>query len=305
MSLRLRLTPILGSAFIPLWSLAAAWMLCDLRGQMMRSFDQRLAASARMVAGLLQQLPQPQPADGQTTRLSAEQLGIPNGMACQVSSLRGEVPAQSHATPGAGAGQHRQRLPRPGNQRRAVAQLHRAGRRSAGQHRRPPGRARRAATLGGGGRRGAGDGRPARQPGPALARRRPGSGAAQADSRRPHPTWRRLAGATGAGGPAERTEAAGGNPEPVVPAHRPGHRTRATPDRRCRPRAAQPADRDQDPPAGRAHDRGAAAEQAPGPRRGRRRPSAPDAGPAVAAGAGGRQPVVRRRRQCSAEDAAR
>lgn len=66
---------------------------------MMRSFDQRLAASARMVAGLLQQLPQPQPADGQTTRLSAEQLGIPNGMACQVSSLRGEVLAQSHATP--------------------------------------------------------------------------------------------------------------------------------------------------------------------------------------------------------------
>ncbi len=72
MSLRLRLTLILGSAFILLWSLAAAWMLCDLRGQMMRSFDQRLAASARMVAGLLQQLPQPQPADGQTTRLSAE-----------------------------------------------------------------------------------------------------------------------------------------------------------------------------------------------------------------------------------------
>lgn len=99
MSLRLRLTLILGSAFILLWSLAAAWMLCDLRGQMMRSFDQRLAASARMVAGLLQQLPQPQPADGQTTRLSAEQLGIPNGMACQVSSLRGEVLAQSHATP--------------------------------------------------------------------------------------------------------------------------------------------------------------------------------------------------------------
>lgn len=56
MSLRLRLTLILGSAFILLWSLAAAWMLCDLRGQMMRSFDQRLAASARMVAGLLQQL---------------------------------------------------------------------------------------------------------------------------------------------------------------------------------------------------------------------------------------------------------
>lgn len=118
-----------------------------------------------------------------------------HGLPGQLTARRS--PGAEPCHPGAGAGQHRQRLPRPGNQRRAVAQLHRAGRRSAGQHRRPPGRARRAATLGGGGRRGAGDGRPARQPGPALARRRPGSGAAQADSRRPHPARRRLAGATG------------------------------------------------------------------------------------------------------------
>ena len=31
MSLRLRLTLILGSAFVLLWSLAAVWMLFDLR----------------------------------------------------------------------------------------------------------------------------------------------------------------------------------------------------------------------------------------------------------------------------------
>ncbi|OZB22891.1 MAG: two-component sensor histidine kinase, partial [Pseudomonas sp. 34-62-33] len=97
MSLRLRLTLTLGSAFVLLWALAATWMLFDVRNQLMQSLDQRLAASARMVAGLLVQLPQPQLGEG--TRLSAEQLGIENGLACQISSLRGEILARSHATP--------------------------------------------------------------------------------------------------------------------------------------------------------------------------------------------------------------
>jgi two-component system sensor histidine kinase QseC len=65
----------------------------------MLSLDQRLAASARMVAGLLVQLPQPQLGQDGVTRLSAEQLGIENGLSCQVSSLRGEVLARSHAAP--------------------------------------------------------------------------------------------------------------------------------------------------------------------------------------------------------------
>ena len=97
MSLRLRLTLTLGSAFVLLWALAATWMLFDVRNQLMQSLDQRLAASARMVAGLLVQLPQPQLGEG--TRLSAEQLGIGNGLACQISSLRGEILARSHAAP--------------------------------------------------------------------------------------------------------------------------------------------------------------------------------------------------------------
>ncbi|WP_407364381.1 two-component sensor histidine kinase (plasmid) [Pseudomonas luteola] len=99
MSLRLRLTMGLGSAFIIIWSLAAAWMLHDLRNQMMTALDERLGASARMVAGLLEQLPQPLANDGTRKAISAERLGIPNGLACQVSSLRGEVLARSHDTP--------------------------------------------------------------------------------------------------------------------------------------------------------------------------------------------------------------
>ncbi|MBF0673881.1 ATP-binding protein [Pseudomonas sp.] len=99
MSLRLRLSLILGTAFLLLWSLAAAWMLYDLRDEMMRSLDQRLASSARMVAGLIAQVPQPVRNEMHERRLSAEQLGIPNGLTCQVSSLRGEILSRSHSTP--------------------------------------------------------------------------------------------------------------------------------------------------------------------------------------------------------------
>ena len=103
MSLRLRLTLILGSAFVLLWSLAAVWMLFDLRNQLTLSLDQRLAASARMVAGLLAQLPTPQQGDGGTP-LSTEQLGIPEGIACQISSVRGEILASSRAAPDSALG---------------------------------------------------------------------------------------------------------------------------------------------------------------------------------------------------------
>ena len=98
MSLRLRLSLTLGAAFALIWALAAAWMLSDLRNQMMFSLDQRLVASARMVAGLLEQLPT-LPSKGEGTHFSAEQLNVPGGMACQVSSLRGEILARSHNHP--------------------------------------------------------------------------------------------------------------------------------------------------------------------------------------------------------------
>ncbi|MDD2061315.1 ATP-binding protein [Pseudomonas sp. GD03860] len=97
MSLRVRLTLILGAAFVAIWALAAAWMLRDLRHQMMFSLDQRLVASARMVAGLIDQMPQPLVSKGESTRISADQLSVPDGMACQVSSLRGEIIARNHS----------------------------------------------------------------------------------------------------------------------------------------------------------------------------------------------------------------
>jgi len=99
MSLRLRLCLLLAGAFIVIWALAATWMFRDLRSQMMFSLDQRLVASARMVAGLMQQLPEPLPAQGEGTLFKADQATLPDGMACQVSSLRGEILARSHSAP--------------------------------------------------------------------------------------------------------------------------------------------------------------------------------------------------------------
>ncbi|HEY0288177.1 MAG TPA: ATP-binding protein [Pseudomonas sp.] len=96
MSLRVRLSLTLGGAFVLIWLLAAAWMLCDLRMQMMDSLDQRLAASARMVAGLMDQMQMREQQDGS---VDAERLLVSSPMACQVSSLRGEVLARSHNTP--------------------------------------------------------------------------------------------------------------------------------------------------------------------------------------------------------------
>lgn len=96
-SLRLRLSMTLGAAFILIWALAAAWMLSDLRNQMMFSLDQRLVASARMVAGLLEQMPE-LPSYSKHPIASAA-LTIPGGMACQVSSLRGQILARSHNNP--------------------------------------------------------------------------------------------------------------------------------------------------------------------------------------------------------------
>ncbi|MBD8475195.1 sensor histidine kinase N-terminal domain-containing protein [Pseudomonas sp. CFBP 8770] len=97
MSLRLRLSLILGAAFVLIWALAATWMFRDLRSQMMFSLDQRLVASARMVAGMVDRLPQPLATPGEGARFSADQWSIPDGIACQISSLRGEILARSHS----------------------------------------------------------------------------------------------------------------------------------------------------------------------------------------------------------------
>ncbi|MBE0489190.1 MAG: ATP-binding protein [Halomonas sp.] len=93
MSLRTRLLVTLGLTLALLWSLAAAWLMRDLEEQFVATLDQRLAQSARMVAGLMAQLPE-------EVWLQADQraLSIPpiEGLACQVHSPRGEIMARTH-----------------------------------------------------------------------------------------------------------------------------------------------------------------------------------------------------------------
>lgn len=89
MSLRLRLLLTIGLALAVLWGGAAVWMLRDLDRNLQETLDDRLAMSARMVAGLLDQS-----GEASLSMAAVEgALSVPGsrGMACQVRSLRGEV----------------------------------------------------------------------------------------------------------------------------------------------------------------------------------------------------------------------
>ncbi len=58
MSLRHRLLASLGLSFVALWLLVAGLMYLHLEQQVSRTLDQRLAASATMVAGLIARQPE-------------------------------------------------------------------------------------------------------------------------------------------------------------------------------------------------------------------------------------------------------
>lgn len=92
-SLRVRLLTIIGVSLVTLWSLVAVWMLIDVRRELRTALDDRLAASARMVAGLVMQLPRESIALGKPME-SALDVVARDGLACEVSLLRGEVMMQ-------------------------------------------------------------------------------------------------------------------------------------------------------------------------------------------------------------------
>lgn len=99
MSLRLRLLLAIGLSVAILWTGAALWMLRDLDRSLQRTLDERLAMSARMVAGLVAQS-----GVGSGTPISAQgALTVPGsrGMACQIRSLRGEIIATTRGPGGA------------------------------------------------------------------------------------------------------------------------------------------------------------------------------------------------------------
>jgi signal transduction histidine kinase len=93
MSLRTRLLLTLGLTLALLWGLAAAWLMRDLEEQFVATLDQRLAQSARMVAGLMAQLPEEVWLQADRRALSIQPI---EGLACQVHSPRGEIMARTH-----------------------------------------------------------------------------------------------------------------------------------------------------------------------------------------------------------------
>lgn len=95
MSLRLRLLLIIGVPFIVLWMAASAWMLVDLRTEFRAALDERLAASAHMVASLQAQSAAPAMSPVRTVT----RLGAMNGVACEIRLLRGGVVARTANSP--------------------------------------------------------------------------------------------------------------------------------------------------------------------------------------------------------------
>lgn len=95
-SLRLRLLTIIGVSLLSVWSLVAVWMLIDVRNELRTALDDRLAASARMVAGLMLQLPAGAPSGGSQAGSPLDVIAR-DGLACEVSLLRGEVMVQTVA----------------------------------------------------------------------------------------------------------------------------------------------------------------------------------------------------------------
>jgi signal transduction histidine kinase len=96
LSLRQRLLAIIGLSLSVLWGLVAVWMFLDMRQELRTALDDRLAASARMVAGLVLQLPSSsRAADGG----GASPLDViaRDGLACEVSLLRGQIITQTMA----------------------------------------------------------------------------------------------------------------------------------------------------------------------------------------------------------------
>jgi two-component system sensor histidine kinase QseC len=98
MTLRLRLMIIIGISFTLLWGATSIWMLLDVRTQFRDALDERLAASANMVAGLIAQLPD---AQGNISSLPQSILDVAakDGVACEIRLIHGGVPARTVGTP--------------------------------------------------------------------------------------------------------------------------------------------------------------------------------------------------------------
>ena len=90
MTLRLRLVAIIGLSLALLWGAVALWMFVDVRRELRMVLDERLAASARMVAGLVARLPPEHLREAASPAVPLDVVAH-DGLACEVSFVRGEA----------------------------------------------------------------------------------------------------------------------------------------------------------------------------------------------------------------------
>jgi two-component system, OmpR family, sensor histidine kinase QseC len=95
-SLRARLLVSIGASLLVLWALVAVWMFAGVRAQLRSALDDRLAASARMAAVLVSQLPAPAVLSQEGSSHLLDVIGR-DGVACEVSLMRGEVSVRTLA----------------------------------------------------------------------------------------------------------------------------------------------------------------------------------------------------------------
>lgn len=98
MTLRLRLMVIIGLSFSVLWGVTSVWMFFDVRTKFRDALDERLAASARMVAGLVTQLPNPKDKSDVVPHNMLDVVAK-DGVACEVRLLHGGLVARTHNSP--------------------------------------------------------------------------------------------------------------------------------------------------------------------------------------------------------------
>ncbi|HEY1043315.1 MAG TPA: ATP-binding protein [Telluria sp.] len=99
-TLRLRLVLAIGASFALFWTISSVWTLIDLRNEFRSALDERLAASARMVAALVADAPQlasRKPAPG---TMSLPQVLRTDSVACEIRLLRGDILARTGNSPG-------------------------------------------------------------------------------------------------------------------------------------------------------------------------------------------------------------
>lgn len=98
-TLRLRLLVTISASFALFWTLSSVWTLVDLRSEFRDALDERLAASARMVAALIADSPHLAAQPGAPGASPIPYLVRTDSVACEIRLLRGGIVGRSENSP--------------------------------------------------------------------------------------------------------------------------------------------------------------------------------------------------------------